>query len=388
MSQPKVTLLTASPLCKNPRVLKEARTLAERGFATRVLTVRSNAVCEELDRELLAGAGFEKQVVENSPAARLLTKAARKGGGRGLLAPFSLGPWLALSRAFRRDRADLTLVHTELPLCILARQPKQAALVDFEDWYSEDLLPEARRERPLSYLRGAEAAVLRRHRCYTTSEALAVALEANYGCPRPAVVRNVFPLQASPSPCSCGTPVRLVWFSQTIGAGRGLEEFLVLLRQTERVVQLTLVGSVADDYLAGLHALLGQPIQHQPAVAPEALPALLSGFDVGLALELATPPSRDLTITNKVFQYLNAGLAVISTDTRGQREVFAPSMGLLLEGQRAQGETVARLRAFLEDASCVSAAKRANRVLAEQRYCWEREAETWLGLVRSSLGVV
>src|SRR5690606_18129969 len=47
----------------------------------------------------------------------------------------------------------------------------------------------------------------------------------------------------------------------------------------------------------------------------------IAEHDVGFALENSEIKSRDLTITNKMFQYLQGGLAVIATSTKGQREV-------------------------------------------------------------------
>ena len=61
---------------------------------------------------------------------------------------------------------------------------------------------------------------------------------------------------------------------------------------------------------------------HAP-VSAEELPVRIAEHDIGFAGELSEIPSRDLTATNKIFQYLQGGLAVVASDTAGQREVAA-----------------------------------------------------------------
>ena len=42
-----------------------------------------------------------------------------------------------------------------------------------------------------------------------------------------------------------------------------------------------------------------------------------------MAIEVSESESRKVTITNKIMQYLQAGLNIIATDTAGQKEVAA-----------------------------------------------------------------
>jgi glycosyltransferase involved in cell wall biosynthesis len=127
-------------------------------------------------------------------------------------------------------------------------------------------------------------------------------------------------------------------------------------------------------------------IAFRPLVAPAALPAAIAEHDVGLALEERAIVNRDLTITNKILQYLNAGLAVVATPTAGQREVLAhdPNAGVLVE----PGDTPAFARALdalLASREELSRRQQAARRLAESTYCWEREAPHLLSLVATAL---
>jgi glycosyltransferase involved in cell wall biosynthesis len=44
-------------------------------------------------------------------------------------------------------------------------------------------------------------------------------------------------------------------------------------------------------------------------------------YDIGLALEQIYPESRNTTITNKILQYLQAGIKILATATKGQQEI-------------------------------------------------------------------
>ena len=188
----------------------------------------------------------------------------------------------------------------------LIRDGRRVA-VDVEDWYSQDLLFADRRSRPLRLLREAERFVLH-HAAYAsaTSENMAAALAEAYGCPRPLVLRNTFPLQ---SRSRLDNPVRheiptFIWFSQTVGPGRGLELFLSAWAKTRVRSEVYLLGDVRPDYrqrlLSRLPAARRAALKFISPVPPDDLPFKLAEFDIGLALEPHWPLNRDVTISNRV----------------------------------------------------------------------------------------
>ena len=402
----RILILSASHLCRNPRVVKEATALGNAGYEVTVLTVSWLPAYRDLDLQLVRGQPFQFQTVDfsdQSLGARLLalgwrarTRVARTLVRRfGWEFPSALGPAGALLRRARAIPADLVIAHTELPLWIADRLIAEGRRVgvDLEDWHSEDLLPEDRKHRPVKLLQQVESTVLRRSACaFTTSEAMADVLTRSYGCPRPVVVRNVFPLQpASRTDRPTGaSPVNFVWFSQTVGPGRGLEEFLELWKRTSVPSTVHLLGECRDGYLQELTGSLEparrQRILNHPPVPPGELPQRLADFDIGLALELRQPRSRDLTITNKLFQYLNAGLAVVASDTSGQREIMDRILaaGLCMAESDLQSK-VKQLDAFLSEPGRIHAAQLAARAAAEREYCWEKEQSRLLEAVARAL---
>lgn len=402
----KIAILTASHLCRNPRVVKEASALGHAGYDVTVLTASTHARFEAIDRALLDDQPFRRVVIDYcspgfGPRVRCFVQRARTRFARGAVerfgceSPAALGPAAALLALARRTPADLTIVHTEIPTWAATKliADGRRVAVDFEDWYSEDLLPEDRRGRPLALLRAAEAFVLRRAVFATaTSRSMADALAAAFACPPPIAIRNVFPLQPVSRldrPAGDALPA-LIWFSQTIGPGRGLEPFVRAWAQTSALSRLALLGDARPGFFEALRSDLPpshrERLQVLPLVAPAELPAKLAEFDLGLALEQRTPLNRDLTITNKLFQYFNAGLGVIATATRGQREVLetCPHAGVLIDSIE-DSRFVAQLDELLADRARWRRMQEAARAAAIAEFCWENESKRLLSAVEAAL---
>ena len=262
---------------------------------------------------------------------------------------------------------------------------------DIEDWHSEDLLPDQRAGRPLKLIRNVERTLLL-HAIHTTTTSLALAdaLHTRYGGLKPYVITNSFPLQPSPAHDHPNEPPSFFWFSQTIGPGRGLEPFLDAWQKTTHASRLVLLGEADADYARSLRERLPPDFQTRvsflPLVPPSELPALIARHHIGLALEQTAIPNRDLTITNKILQYLNAGLAIVASDTAGQREVLArsPHAGILVQTQEVTA--FARdLDTLLADRTALTRRRSAARQLAADVYCWEHEAPRLTELVGRAL---
>lgn len=399
----RIAIITSGPLCRHPRVLKEATTLGRAGYDVNVLTIAHTARFEEFDREILRAAPFRKIVVDQTasdPATRLrrILSRGRIWAGRrltrwGIESGYALGFVHDLAKLAHRHPADLTIVHTEAPflvgLGLLNRGRKVAA--DFEDWHTRDLLPNAQSTRPRQLLARLEGELMRRTAyTSTTSHAMAAALQAAYGGNRPAILTNSFPLTEATRSRSNGEVPAFFWFSQTVGTGRGLEEFVAAWSLTRQPSRLILLGDVSDDYR---HLLLGslpadrrKRLEFQPLVSPADLPALIARHQIGLALEPTTPANKNLTISNKILQYLNAGIAVLATGTAGQREVLerSPGAGQIIDLANPTA-LAAQLDSLLADRAQMNAMGASARRAAEAIYCWEKEEPTLLAAVARAL---
>ncbi len=404
MGPVRILILTNGPLARNPRVVKEASVLGAAGHAVTVLGLRNHRPSVALDAAIVDDAPFRHEQVEFLDGRvawlrRAFARLARELAGRGGPATiYSLGPAQPFLRAARaRARAaDLTIVHNEIPHWIGARLIREGRRVgaDIEDWHSEDLPPHERTGRPLALLRRVERTLLHGAiHLTTTSEALAEGLFAAYGGRRPAVITNSFPLPATPRPSGASPAAEptFFWFSQTTGPGRGLELFLAAWARTRLPSRVVLLGEVEETYATRLRAALPPSFRSRltfrPLVSPRALPEVIAGHDIGLALEQSYIVNRDLTITNKILQYLGAGLAVVASDTAGQREVLKhdPAAGLVLPLHETTAAAAA-LEGLVADPAGLRARQLAARRLAEARYCWEREGPRLVALVEAALG--
>jgi glycosyltransferase involved in cell wall biosynthesis len=398
-----ILIVTSGPLCRNPRVLKEATSLGNAGFDVTVATIANIERFEIYDRVLLNGAPFRVRALDRlpgQPARRLLALverarswAARRAIGSGVERPESLGPYGALLRLSLSIRADLTIVHTELPFCVgVALQARgRAVATDFEDWHSRDLLPAARRGRPLRLLADAERVLMNRS-VYTTapSDAMAAALREAYGGPLPVVIPNTFPLQPEPRRIPRNSPPSFFWFSQTIGEGRGLEEFVGGWALSKAPSSICLLGDVSDSFRDTLLGIVPpgrrELMKFLPITSPENLPSVIAEHDIGLALEHGFPESRNLTATNKIFQYLNAGLAVLATPTVGQREVLsmAPGCGELID-LGAPAALADQIDLMLSNPSQLAAMGSAARAAAVLHFSWEKSSPLLIEAVTTAI---
>ncbi len=384
----RILIVSSGSPCRNPRPLKEAGALGTAGHDVTLLTVSESPELDALELTLTAGAPFKHESVGRNLGRltrlqqRVATRLAVQATAAGFECLRALGPVAALRERARAFAADLTIVHNEIPhwigVDLLARGRRVAA--DFEDWHSEDLLPADRRGRPLGRMRELERTLLQQATYVsTTSQALSSALVERYGGRPPIVVTNSFPLQPDPrTPTTPASPA-FFWFSQTIGPGRGLEEFLAAWQRTTQPSRVVLLGQIrgafAEELLNRLPDTLRPRLEFLPLVAPAELPGVIARHDIGLALEQAAIRNRDLTITNKILQYLNAGLAVVASETRGQREVMAraPQAGIVVDLAETTALTVA-LDNLLKDPARLAAMGRAARQAAVDHYCWEKEA--------------
>ncbi|HND62626.1 MAG TPA: glycosyltransferase [Opitutaceae bacterium] len=407
MKTGRIAILSASHLCRNPRVVKEATSLGAAGHDVTVLTVSSHERFERMDQELMRGRPFQRKVVDHTAdtlaaRARGFIQRGSTWGARLLCRSLrfetaaALGPASALLRLARAEPADLFICHTEIPTWAaryLIRDGRRVA-VDVEDWYSQDLLFADRANRPLRLLERAERFALQ-HAAYvsTTSDSMAEALAEAYGGPRPLTLRNTFPLQERhrlDRPPAVGAP-SFIWFSQTIGPGRGLELFLAAWSRMRHRSQVCLLGDERPGYreqlLARVPAERRGDVRFLALVTPDELPNLLAEHDIGLALEPHWPRNRDLTISNKIFQYLNAGLAVVATDTLGQAEVMraAPNVGLLIAGHETT-QVTAQLDELVGDPARLRSTQAHARGAAQTAFAWEHDAPRLLAAVERALG--
>jgi glycosyltransferase involved in cell wall biosynthesis len=404
----KILILVGAHLATAPRPQKEAMALRAAGARVLVRGAWWNPVLAEEDMALAREMNVDFAPVvdlrsdgHGSFALRLRQRLARECFTRlGWAAPctFGLGAPEFLREA-RHINADLTMLHSEAGLWVgkkLLDEGRRVG-VDFEDWFSQDLPFTDRKGRPVAALQALERQLLQQaHCCLTTSQALAEALAKDAGTGRlPVVVPNCFPSSArdkalgGPRDTKPDGVVSFHWFSQTIGPGRGLETLAQALPRLKGEWQLTLRGALRgyqDWFDRTFPESVRSRIQLLDPVPNEELLARTMSHDVGLALEVPYCHSRDLTATNKIFEYLRAGLAVIATRTRGQEEVMRACAGAgTLIAPEDPAALAAAMQRMLDDTTYLQSCRHLSTGAGKSVWSWEAHAPKLVNAIADGL---
>ncbi len=112
--------------------------------------------------------------------------------------------------------------------------------------------------------------------------------------------------------------LKLVWFSQNINAGRGLELVLSVWSKLKNNFQFTLIGKIDQEFYD--HYIYHHTdIKILNPLSQQELHKSLSKYDIGLAIDVENDDyNRKLAITNKILAYFQSGLYIVATDTPAQ----------------------------------------------------------------------
>ncbi len=178
------------------------------------------------------------------------------------------------------------------------------------------------------------------------------------------VILNSFPKSEFKEPSNqqinkLTNQLKLVWFSQKISFGRGLEqlfEALTVLYKTKYLsngqpINLTIIGDMDSDFnqqviqpfiktLKPYDQSTFQPINLTiiPPLSQLNLHKELANHNVGLALEFNnTDLNRQICLTNKIMTYAQAGIFILATNTLAQENFIRkyPQIGMVC-GQSAE----------------------------------------------------
>jgi hypothetical protein len=393
-------------------LVKEADALAEAGFDVTVICAFWADWARKTDRNLLASRSWSRTYVggdpESAPIPYHWTKF-RHGIARRLVGRTGgfqfLECWAAcrvlpeLVNAARNTPADLYVAHNlgALPAAVAAARANEASAgFDVEDLHSA-MVPEA--EMTAADLRAANIETAWLPHCdYLTaaSPGIAEAYSARYGLSLPTTILNVFPLAQRPSERRHGNPdgpLTLYWFSQTIGAGEGLEDVVAAMGLLkDKALELHLRGVWASGYadrLLRLAVSVGidpARIIHHPPEPPEEMVRLAAAYDVGLSLQIPTCINHDICLTNKLFTYILAGNAVVATATEGQRPILEKIGNAGAGYQPGDVHTLANcLNTWVRDRDALEAARRQAWACGTQVYNWDIEKAKFLNVVDRTL---
>jgi len=409
----RVCLISSVHPWVNPRLVKEADTLTSVGHDVFVVTKRVDSWSDVRDEALLRRKGWQclrTNILRSSEDGKRQWLLATIRSKLALRA-YAVLPSLRLSaeayyRGFSQvlalalsTRADLYIAHTQgaLPIAACAALRRGAPYsFDCEDLLAEeasDGLQNPRLRRAIlqienAYLPGAAYIT-------ATSRAMAGHLAKRYRVAMPRIVHNVFSREqlhgvAPPPERTRNKAVEMVWMSATIGPGRGLEDAVAALSCLPEHVRLTIFGRMLPSYMPVFHTLvqnrgLNNRVTVKPIPQPDQVMSTIADFDVGLTLDPNDCLNRSLTICNKLFLYLQAGLMIVATDTPGQREIMddVPRCGILYPSGEPDA-LVSRVLPYVLDPLQLLHAKSEAWQSGQLRYNWEVEQGEFLQAFQSA----
>jgi glycosyltransferase involved in cell wall biosynthesis len=410
----RICIVTSATVCCNPRVVKEADALSAAGYDVRVVASQQVGWAAEWDAELMVGRKWKLDSVRwddsERQARRIRLTSGIRQQGFGLLAKATKG-WGTAERAYSRlfteqlkkailERADLYVAHNPQALPVAAAAAEHYGVdfaFDSEDFHSGEFSGAQRNSDQFRLLGYLESKYLPGCLYVTTpSEPIADALVKRYGIARPTTIQNVFSWSDRTTldgeiKDRQGDALSLYWYSQIIGLDRGLQDVIRAASLLSGPVQIHLRGELTESVRAKLMGLakecaVAHRIFFHPPVSPTELLSRAAEHDVGLALEQQVSENRNLTVTNKVFFFLLAGLALAASDTVGQRKIVSACPGAgFLYSPGDHKSLAAGLQALIDSPDLLLRRKAAALQAAQQRWNWETESRQLLELVGSAL---
>ena len=354
-----------------------------------LITVTNDVVFDRRIKRMVDS--FSQAGYQVHRVGRLLpgTPATKTGTDITLLkCPFHSGPlfyfWfnLQLIHFALKNHFDLHMAvdaDTLLAGAAIHLMKKRKLILDCHEWF--EYTPELQHSPLKRWLWsalirwGGRYAALR----LTVSETIATGLEAKYHQPFQ-VVRNV-PLRTN-RPAQAKLEPRTLVYLGVLNAGRGIEIAIrALMRLPGYRLKLIGEGDLSGSLRKEVQRLkLSERIEFTGRVLPEDIPGALQGCTFGLLLLDPQSVSYRLSLANKFFDYVQAGLPVLCSDFPEYRTLMdIHKVGWLIRHYSEEDLINTIIRA--EDQEEYETV-RANCEISTGEWCWEKEEQKLLQLFR------
>ena len=330
----RVCVCTSYPADREPRGPRHARAIWETGLCSSLTFVDLRPANQErVEIEFLKGIPELNWISLVNPLrstdrvkwglCKLHKLSARLGNKYfGTVSNAALSPALmTLQRVLESQRPEIIVAHnidTLLPAYRAAKSTDASLIFDSMEFHSD--MGDDQDSISMNIIKAIERRCLPACKVVLTSSLqVADALTKTYGIRTLLPLDNVPKLQPNPN-TEKQEWLSLYWRNSTIGLGqRGLEEAIRALQWLPKNVTLHLQGRHTPTGLAEVRSLAesigvgGRLTIHPPYRSEDAVKEA-SRFHIGLCLERSGIRNHELTVSNKMFDYHMAGLAVISSD--------------------------------------------------------------------------
>lgn len=313
----RVALVCVSPLQHDSRVLRHAALLADAGYDARIFAQAPLPAAPPAPVTVIPGPGSDSRVrigmvLRQAPASLLPASA-------------DLLYWLSPSRlTARKDllrfQPDLVIANDwrALPLASAAKRICGARIIYDSHEFAPEEFADSWRWRLLArkhvvriedqHIRQVDAVV-------TVSGGIADALAQRYDLTRPIVISNTPAWQATEFRPTA-SPITVLYHGAVVPR-RGLETLIESVALWPDNFRLVIRGPAQggfDQHLRSLAKPFGERIALEPPVPADRLVFTAAQADIGIFLLSNSTTHARFAMPNKIFEYMQAGLMVISSD--------------------------------------------------------------------------
>ncbi|MFI5452375.1 hypothetical protein ACHMWN_09475 [Pedobacter sp. UC225_61] len=404
-----VILITSGQPSLNPRLVKEANALIEAGYNVNVIYQYWNSWATNLDKKLLPQKKWKAIRIGGDPLkekavywrTRIILKVSRKlvklFGFSGNLAELAIGRCtFQLAKKAKHTSGDLYIAHNlaALPAAVLAAKHNNAKCgFDAEDLHryemsDDDLNDDVRLKK---YLEEKYFPLV--NYLTTSSPEIAKEYEAFFPSLKFNTLLNVFPKNETVlTKRNNEETLKLFWFSQNVGLSRGLQDVLGALKIIENEkIEFHILGFLTqqvkielDQIIQNLNFIHSPKIIFHSPIESTELTKFASKFDIGLATEPGFSINNDIALSNKIFTYAQAGLAIIASDTTAQKQFMTsyPNMGEIYEKKNSTNLALI-LKKYIEHKELLTQHQAQSIRYAKEKLNWEVEKEKFLTIIQS-----
>jgi glycosyltransferase involved in cell wall biosynthesis len=406
----KVCLITTNHIATNPRLVKEAMALAAKNYRIHVvLTQHTPKYALEDFRILKQNPSWTYDILDwtrdrfSSRFKRSFSGLLQKASGNLIrFLPLALLHKLILNRHYfaqlrmaRSAKADLYIAHNAGALAVAADAAGFSGTgfsFDAEDFHRGEVL----KKEVLSALRAIENEYLPQAKYITAASPLiAEAYQKLFPELRIHTVKNVFPLTNGHHNIGPQTgPLKLFWFSQTVGTNRGVQDIIKALKLLEgRDLEFHIYGFLPNAAREQFQSLIRElnfskdpKIVFFDPISPDELLARAADYEIGFATEPGFCLNNKIALSNKIFTYLAGGNAIIFSNTPAQKAFYDEyrDLGFMYESQdyESLAHTVSR---YDQDRELLLRHRRNSKKLFEEVLNWNVEQHVFLNQVERAL---
>ncbi len=398
----RIALLTAGHLSSCPRLIKEAELLSQNGYAISIVYLNSIPRIAKLDSYFVdqhKNWEFHEVKWDNSFETFISRFYFRFFNLCGISSKYIQSTSKKLIDKVVNIKADLYIAHHPSVLVaasMAASKYKSKYAYDIEDAFPfvEDGSYMDNPDFNIQYLERKYI----NDTCYTSTASplyAEVYMQLYKLKKSPINLLNVFNINTTPVEYSDRKDLQKVsfyWYSQTVGLNRGLQDlFMAVNRLRENSFELHIRGMCTNEVKQTLMNLLDSDMHKSniffhDSVSMAELSQRNKEHDLGFALETSTSLNRDLCISNKIFDYLCAGLMIVASNTSGHKYITS-ELGehCIAYNEKDVDALTKALQFFVDNKALIANAKSKSLELAKKKYNWVIQSAQYLNMINNEL---